>query len=67
MLQKRDAEMSEYISRFPAMREAVTADQRQAQDTIVALMTHISSGLEAQHNLPAREQVDIYIYIYILI
>jgi hypothetical protein len=57
VLQKRDAEMTEFISKFDATKAAVMSDQQRAQDTVVALLQHISSGLEAQHNMPAQSQV----------
>ncbi|KAG5180491.1 intraflagellar transport protein 74 [Tribonema minus] len=57
VLQRRDAEMSEFIDRFDATRAGVLQEQSRAQEAIVALLAHISSGLEAQHTIPEQAQV----------
>lgn len=52
VLQKRDMEMSAFIDKFEVTKQAALQAQMEAQSTIVGLLEHISSGLEAEHNIP---------------
>ena len=52
VLYKRDKEMTEFIDAFDSTRTAALNGQKHAQDQIVALLEHISKGLERQHNMP---------------
>jgi intraflagellar transport protein 74 len=51
---KRDAEMTEFIDRFPEHREREVGEQRRLQDSILALLEHASEGLLREANLPSR-------------
>ncbi|CAM9166558.1 unnamed protein product [Chrysoparadoxa australica] len=57
VLQKRDHEMTEYIDKFDGAKAQATQDMSRVQGTIVALLEHISSGLEAQHNIPDKDKM----------
>ena len=52
---KRDAEMTEFIDRFGEAREREVAAQRRTQDTVLALLEHVSEGLLREASLPSRE------------
>ena len=52
---KRDAEMTEFIDRFPEHREREAGEQRRLQDAVLALLEHASEGLLREANLPSRE------------
>lgn len=43
-----DQEMTEFIDRFAEMREKEAAEQRRTQETIVALLEHISEGMDRE-------------------
>lgn len=58
LLFKRDQEMTEFIDRFEEMRDKELAEQRRTQNLIVALMEHISEGMERETSMPSREQAD---------
>jgi intraflagellar transport protein 74 len=59
VLQRRDADMTEFINSFEANKEAILVDQARSQQAIVALLEHISQGLEAQHTIPeGKEEMD---------
>lgn len=51
--------MTEFIEKFEQTKEAALADQRSARATIVGLLEHISSGLEAQHHIPDRDRMRV--------
>ena len=55
---KRDAEMTEFIDRFDEAREREAGAQRRTQDTILALLEHISEGLLREASLPTREAAE---------
>ena len=55
---KRDAEMTEFIDRFPQHRERECGEQRRLQDTILALLEHASEGLLREAHLPSRETAE---------
>lgn len=57
VLYQRDQEMTEFIEAFPETREAAVREQKAAQEKITALLTHISTDLERQSNLPSRQRV----------
>ena len=57
VLYKRDKEMTEFIDNFDATRTRAAQEQSHAQDQIVALLEHISKGLERQHNMPSKQRV----------
>jgi len=52
VLYQRDKEMTEFIDAFDETKAHAVADQKHTQQQIVALLEHISKGLERQHNLP---------------
>jgi len=55
---KKDAEMTEFIDRFEEVREREVGAQRRTQDTILALLEHISEGLLREAALPSREAAE---------
>lgn len=55
VLQKRDQEMTEFIEKFDRAREDTLASQKVTRMTIVALLEHISGGLESEHHAPGLE------------
>ncbi|KAJ8606934.1 hypothetical protein CTAYLR_008637 [Chrysophaeum taylorii] len=56
-LRKRDEEMTEFIHSFDETKASTLEDQRQTQDTIVALLEHVSQGLEHENNMPSQQQL----------
>ena len=52
---KRDAEMTEFIDRWPEHREREAGEQRRLADSVLALLEHASEGLLREANLPSRE------------
>lgn len=56
-LRQRDDEMSSFISQFEATRTSTLRDQQQTQDVIVALLEHVSQGLEQQHSMPSQQRL----------
>ena len=58
VLYQRDQDITKFINEFPGNREKALADKKRAQDTISALLEHISTELDRQHNMPSSEQVD---------
>jgi len=57
-LQRRDDDMTLFISQFDATRGSTSQDQLQAQDKIVALLEHISNGLEQQNSMPSQQRLN---------
>jgi len=55
LLVKRDQDMTAFMDKFDESRDAVLAEQQQAKDVIVALLEHISRGLEDSTNMPTQE------------
>jgi len=55
LLVKRDQEMTAFMDKFDETRDAVLAEQQQAKDVIVALLEHISRGIEDSSNMPSQE------------
>lgn len=55
VLQKRDQEMTEFIEKFDRAKEDTLANQKVTRMTIVALLEHISGGLESEHHAPGLE------------
>jgi len=55
LLQKRDQDMTAFMDKFDESRASVLDDQRVCKETIVALLEHISQGLDVSSNLPSRE------------
>lgn len=56
VLYKRDQEMTEFIDRFPELKARESAEQQRVRDTVVALLEHMSSGLEREHSMPSKEE-----------
>lgn len=55
LLQKRDQDMTAFMDKFDESRSSVLDEQRVCKETIVALLEHISQGLDVSSNLPSRE------------
>lgn len=55
MLQKRDQEMTVFMEKFDETKSEISTEQRKTQDTIVALLEHISRGLDSSTSMPSRE------------
>ena len=53
VLFKRDEEMTGFIDKFASTKETELGDQKQIQETIVALLEHISTGLKRENNMPS--------------
>lgn len=51
-LYKRDQEMTEFIDRFPEMRDKELSEQSKTKETVVALLEHISNGINREVNMP---------------
>merc|ERR1712196_610679 len=56
-LHQRDEEMTQFIQEFELTRSSTVSDQQQTQDTIVALLEHISSSLAAEHDMPTQQRL----------
>jgi len=56
-LYQRDREMTEFIESFEETKSSIVADQKQTQETVVGLLEHISSGLEAEGSMPSQERL----------
>lgn len=56
-LRQRDEEMSNFISQFEATRASTIQDQHRTQDTVLALLEHVSQGLEQQHSMPTQQRL----------
>lgn len=56
-LYQRDREMTEFIDGFDETKKAILNEQKEAQETIVGLLAHISKGLEAEGNMPSQERL----------
>jgi intraflagellar transport protein 74 len=56
-LRQRDDEMTAFSRAFDDQRDATGADQRATADTVVALLEHISQGLEQQHSMPSQQRL----------
>ncbi|CAM9166746.1 unnamed protein product [Hapterophycus canaliculatus] len=54
VLQKRDKEMTDFMDKFNQTKEEALSDQTAARSTIVAVLEHISTGLESQHHIPDK-------------
>jgi len=55
LLVKRDQEMTAFMDKFDETREGVLADQQRCKDVVVALLEHISRGLEDSSSMPSQE------------
>ena len=55
LLVKRDQEMTAFMDKFDETREGVLAEQQHAKDVIVALLEHISRGIEDSSSMPTQE------------
>jgi len=55
-LQQRDQEMSEFIKNFDETKKQIIYEQEHTQETIVALLEHISQNLQNQSNLPSQQE-----------
>lgn len=59
VLQKRDKEMTEFMDKFNQTRDEALSDQTAARSTIVAVLEHISTGLESQHHIPDKGKLKV--------
>lgn len=57
VLYQRDREMTEFIENFEETKTRAQQEQEHAQGQVVALLEHISKGLERQHNMPSKQRV----------
>lgn len=57
VLFKRDKEMTDFIDKFPEEKKKEEESQAASQNMIVALLSHISTDLSRQHNLPSEAKV----------
>jgi intraflagellar transport protein 74 len=55
LLQKRDQDMTAFMDKFESTKSAVLQDTENAQATVVALLEHMSRGIEDVANLPDQE------------
>ena len=55
LLVKRDQDMTAFMDKFEENRNQVLSDQQTAKELVVALLEHISRGLEDQTNMPSQE------------
>ena len=55
LLQKRDQEMTAFMSKFDDMREGILSEQQAARDIVVALLEHIGRGIDESSQMPSRE------------
>jgi intraflagellar transport protein 74 len=58
LLFKRDQEMTEFIDRFQETKEKELTEQRKLQNTVSALLEHISEGMEREKSMPTRQQAE---------
>jgi intraflagellar transport protein 74 len=58
VLFKRDQEMTEFIDRFPEMRDREQAEQRRMQNLVTALLEHCSEGIERERSMPSKEAAE---------
>jgi intraflagellar transport protein 74 len=58
MLFKRDQEMTEFIDRFPEVKDKEVIEQRRIQNTIVALLEHVAEGVERERSMPSRDAAE---------
>jgi len=56
-LHQRDEEMTQFIAEFELTRSSTISDQQTTQDTIVALLEHISSSLAAEQDMPTQQRL----------
>ena len=49
--------MTEFIDGFEETKRAIVAEQKEAQETIVGLLAHISKGLESEGSMPSQERL----------
>jgi intraflagellar transport protein 74 len=58
MLFKRDQEMTEFIDRFPEVKDKEIIEQRRIQNTVVALLEHVAEGIERERSMPSRDAAE---------
>jgi intraflagellar transport protein 74 len=58
LLFQRDAEMTSFLESFEKQRSDALNDQERTRATIVALLEHISSGINAGDELPSQEKLE---------
>lgn len=58
VLFQRDEEMTTFIDQFAETKEKELGDQKRIQETIVALLEHISTGLKRENNMPSEGRVN---------
>lgn len=55
VLHKRDQEMSEFMEKFDQAKKEALAGRSSTKCTIVALLEHISRGLESEQSASSQE------------
>jgi len=58
LLFQRDAEMTKFLENFDTSKNEVMGDQKRTKETIVALLSHISSGIGTTDVLPSQERLE---------
>jgi intraflagellar transport protein 74 len=58
VLFQRDREMTEFIESFEGVRDKEIAQQKEAQNMVVALLEHISRDLNRRHNMPSAQHLE---------
>merc|ERR1719198_1081491 len=56
-LHQRDEEMTQFIAEFELTRSQEITDQQTTQDTIVALLEHVSMSLAAEQDMPTQQRL----------
>jgi chromosome segregation ATPase len=55
LLQKRDQDMTQYMEGYEANKASILSDTETARDTVVAILEHMSRGIEDVSNMPDQE------------
>jgi predicted RNase H-like nuclease (RuvC/YqgF family) len=55
LLQKRDQEMTSFMDSFDESRSGILREQEELKSVIVALLEHISKGIDESTNMPSRD------------
>merc|ERR1712110_616058 len=53
---ERDRKMQEFIDEFPQLHQQETSNKMKLQNTIVALLQHISKQVAGSENMPGAQQ-----------
>ena len=57
MLFQRDQEMTSFIDSFEKRKQDEMSEQSKTQETIVALLEHISRGLQREGSMPSKNKL----------